>query len=145
MDACAKESAATIPKAYVCPILLLLIKCCACPGGCVLKLLIDLFHVLMARVTTVVITAVSVLVFNWRPSPGVFLEAPSVLFSMPNDNAESNPQGVEYVPRKESSRSKWHSSGALKVGLEKDWKDLPNPKSDTNQMKILSRWYPNSW
>lgn len=99
-------------------------------GGCVLKLLDDLFHVLMARVTTVVITAVSVLVFNFRPSLEFFLEAPSVLFSILIDNA-SNPQGVEYVPRKERIRDLSGTPRELSSGAGEELERLTKPKSDT--------------
>ena len=130
MDACAKESAA-MPKAYVCPVVVAAASRMLClSGGCALKLLDNLFHVLMAQVTTVVITTVSVLVFNFRPSLEFFLEAPSVLLSILICNAR-NPQGVEYAPREERIRGPSGTPWERSSGAAEELERLTKPKSDT--------------
>lgn len=88
-----------------------------------------MFHVLMAQVTTVIITTVSVLIFDFRPSLEFLLEAPSVLLSIFIYNA-SKPQGPEYAPRQERIRdlsgNLWERSSGDGEELER----LTKPKSD---------------
>uniref|UniRef100_A0A8C6YIU0 Solute carrier family 35 member A5 n=1 Tax=Nothoprocta perdicaria TaxID=30464 RepID=A0A8C6YIU0_NOTPE len=89
----------------------------------------NMFHVMTAQVTTVIITAVSFVIFDFRPSLEFFLEAPIVLLSIFIYNA-SKRRGLECAALRDRGKLFKGDTWERSSGDGEEFERLNKPSSD---------------